>query len=134
MLITVNVQILQKWTSKRLVMANFIKFLYRLVMLYMYYVLGACMLSWVPNINPDYPLFSFIFKSAGFYLIPPILGLSISPAIVMLVCGFVLLGLDKIYAKYFAPKEPKIVVMSPEEFFEKMKEQQNKEEDKKDGD
>lgn len=131
---TVNVQILQKWTSKRLVMANFIKFLYRLVMLYMYYVLGACMLSWVPNINPDYPLFSFIFKSAGFYLIPPILGLSISPAIVMLVCGFVLLGLDKIYAKYFAPKEPKIVVMSPEEFFEKMKEQQNKEEDKKDGD
>ena len=115
-------------------MANFIKFLYRLVMLYMYYVLGACMLSWVPNINPDYPLFSFIFKSAGFYLIPTILGLSISPAIVMLVCGFVLLGSDKIYAKYFAPKEPKIVVMSPEEFFEKMKEQQNKEEDKKDGD
>ena len=43
-------------------MANFIKFLYRLVMLYMYYVLGACMLSWVPNINPDYPLFNFIFK------------------------------------------------------------------------
>ena len=31
-------------------------------MLYMYYVLGACMLSWVPNINPDYPLFNFIFK------------------------------------------------------------------------
>lgn len=114
-------------------MANFIKFLYRLVMLYMYYVLGACMLSWVPNINPDYPLFNFIFKSSGFYLIPPILGLSISPAVIMLLCGLVLLGLDKIYAKYFAKNESKILVMSPEEFFEKMKEQQNKE-DKKDGD
>ena len=114
-------------------MENFIKFLYRLVMLYMYYVLGACMLSWVPNINPDYPLFNFIFKSSGFYIIPPILGLSISPAVIMLLCGLILLGLDKVYAKYFAKNEPKILVMSPEEFFEKMKEQQNKE-DKKDGD
>ena len=114
-------------------MANFIKFLYRLVMLYMYYVLGACMLSWVPNINPDYPLFNFIFKSSGFYLIPPILGLSISPAVIMLLCGLILLGMDKIYAKYFAKNEPKSLVMSPDEFFEKMKEQQNKE-DKKDGD
>ena len=114
-------------------MANFIKFLYRLVMLYMYYVLGACMLSWVPNINPDYPLFNFIFKSSGVYLIPPILGLSIWPAVLMTLCGLVLVGLDKIYAKYFAKNELKILVMSPEEFFDKMKEQQNKE-DKKDGD
>lgn len=114
-------------------MANLIIFLDRLVILYLYFVAGACLLSWIPNINPDYPLFSFIFKSAGFYLIPPVAGVSLSPALVMAVCALVSMGLHKLYIKFYAPKEPKIVVLTQEEFLEKMKEQQNKE-DKKDGD
>ena len=44
----------------------------------------ACFLSLVPNINPDYPLFNFIFKAAGFYIIPTIYGFIISPVLIMI--------------------------------------------------
>ena len=94
-------------------MAKFIRFLYRLVNYYLYFVVMACFLALVPNINPNFPLFNYIFKIAGFYLIPPIFGFIISALIMM--------GLDKIYSKYYAPKEPKVLVMTPEQFIEQIK-------------
>ena len=116
-------------------MAKFILFLDRLVNLYLYYVVMACLLSFVPNINYDYPLFHFIFLSAGFYLIPPIFGFLISPMLIMTVCVLISMGLGKIYKKYFAEEEPKIIVLSKDEFqksFELLNKQMK--EDKKDDD
>lgn len=111
-------------------MAKFIVFLSRLVNLYLYFVIGACVLSWVPNVNPNYPLFNAIFKAAGFYIIPPIFGISLSPALVMLIAGLALLGLGKVYTKYYMKDTPQIVVLTKEEFLEKLKEEKG--ENKKD--
>ncbi len=102
-------------------MAKFIRFLYRLVNYYLYFVVMACFLALVPNINPNYPLFNYIFKIAGFYLIPPIFGFIISPMLVMIVSALIMMGLGKIYAKYYAPKDPKVLVMTPEQFIEQIK-------------
>ena len=107
-------------------MANFIIFLDRIVNLYLYFVLGACMLSWVPNMNPDYPFFHFIFKFAGFYLIPPVMGVSFSPAIVMLAAGLLSMALRKIFNKYYANKAPQIIVLTKDELLEKLKEEKGK--------
>ena len=65
-------------------MARFIIFLDRLINYYLYFVVMACFLSLVPNINPDYPLFNFIFKAAGFYIVPAIFGFIVSPVLVMI--------------------------------------------------
>lgn len=102
-------------------MAKFIRFLYRLVNYYLYFVVMACFLALVPNINPNYPLFNYIFKIAGFYLIPPIFGFIISPMLVMIISALIMMGLGKIYDKYYAPKEPKVIVMTPEQFIEQVK-------------
>lgn len=102
-------------------MAKFIRFLYRLVNYYLYFVVMACFLALVPNINPNYPLFNYIFKIAGFYLIPPVFGFIISPMLVMIVSALIMMGLGKIYTKYYAPKEPKVLVMTPEQFIEQIK-------------
>ena len=102
-------------------MAKFIRFLYRLVNYYLYFVVMACFLALVPNINPNYPLFNYIFKIAGFYLIPPIFGFIISPMLVMIISALIMMGLGKIYAKYYAPKDPKVLVMTPEQFIEQIK-------------
>ena len=58
-------------------MAKFLIYIIRILNLYLYFVVGACLLSLVPNINPNYPLFHYIFKFAGFYLIPPVFGVSL---------------------------------------------------------
>lgn len=102
-------------------MAKLIRFLYRLVNYYLYFVVMACFLALVPNINPNYPLFNYIFKIAGFYLIPPIFGFIISPMLVMIISALIMMGLGKIYDKYYAPKEPKVIVMPPEQFIEQVK-------------
>ena len=102
-------------------MAKFIRFLYRLVNYYLYFVVMACFLALVPNINPNYPLFNYIFKIAGFYLIPPVFGFIISPMLVMIISALIMMGLGKIYAKYYAPKDPKVLVMTPEQFIEQIK-------------
>ena len=102
-------------------MAKFIRFLYRLVNYYLYFVVMACFLALVPNINPNFPLFNYIFKIAGFYLIPPIFGFIISPMLVMIISALIMMGLGKIYAKYYAPKDPKVLVMTPEQFIEQIK-------------
>ena len=102
-------------------MAKFIRFLYRLVNYYLYFVVMACFLALVPNINPNYPLFKYIFKIAGFYLIPPVFGFIISPMLVMIISALIMMGLGKIYAKYYAPKDPKVLVMTPEQFIEQIK-------------
>ena len=81
----------------------------------------ACFLALVPNINPNYPLFNYIFKIAGFYLIPPVFGFIISPMLVMIISALIMMGLGKIYAKYYAPKDPKVLVMTPEQFIEQIK-------------
>ena len=104
-------------------MAKFIVFLDRLVNLYLYFVVMACFLSLVPNINPNYPLFDFIFKAAGFYLLPGVIGITFSPAVVMIVLALISAGLRRIYDKYFAKDEPKIVVMSPEDFIRKIQQE-----------
>lgn len=111
-------------------MANLIIFLDRLINLYLYFVIAACIMSWVPNINPNYPLFHFIFKFAGFYIIPPFAGVSFSPALVMVTAVLISMGLRKIYIKYYASKNPQIIVLTPEEFAKKLAEENR--EDKKD--
>lgn len=106
-------------------MAKFIITLDRLIYLYLCFVMGACLLSWVPNINPDYPLFHFIFTAAGFYILPPLMGIGLGPAVVMIACSSVSFGLGKLYEKFFAKKEQQIVVVTPEEFIKKLEEQKN---------
>lgn len=96
----------------------------RVINLYMYYVGFACLLSWVPNINPDYPLFHFIFVTTGFYLIPPIFGFVLSPLLIMTVCVLASQWLVKLYLHLTKDKRPEIIIMSPDEFFKKF-EQQN---------
>lgn len=121
-------------------MADFILFLSKIVTLYMYYVGFACLLSWVPNINPDYPLFHFVFMSTGFYLIPPFFGFIFAPLIIMVICVLISQGLDKLYLKLMKDKSPEIVVYTPEEFFQKLEQDkeflkernQEKETEKKD--
>ena len=102
-------------------MAKFIRFLYRLINYYLYFVVMACFLALVPNINPNYPLFNYIFKIAGFYIIPPIFGLIISPMLVLIISALIMMGLDKIYTKYYASKDPKVLVMTPEQFIDQIK-------------
>ena len=113
-------------------MAKFIIFLDKLLNLYLYFIIGACILSWVPNINYDYPLFHYIFTYAGFYIVPPFLGLSFSPALVMLVCALIIMGLRKIYNKFYAKDKPEIIIISKDELIDKLKQEENKEEDKND--
>lgn len=48
----------------------------------------------------------------------------------MLVAGILSMGLRKLYDKFYKKDEPKIVVITPEEFMQKMNEE--KREDKKD--
>lgn len=110
-------------------MANFILFLDRLVNLYLYFLLGACLLSWVPNLNHNYPLFNYIFKFAGFYILPPFMGFVFTPVILMTVCVLISMGLEKIYNKYYANKEPKVIVLTPEELINKIKEQKEDNDD-----
>lgn len=117
-------------------MAKFILFLDRLVNLYLYYVVMACFLSFVPNINYDYPLFHFIFLSTGFYLIPPVFGFIIAPMLILTVCVLISTGLRKIYTKYYLKDiEPSIIVLNKDQF-NKSLELLNKKmkEDKKDDD
>ena len=58
------------------------------------------------------------------------MGISFSPVITMLVAGILSMGLRKLYDKFYKKDEPKIVVITPEEFMQKMNEE--KREDKKD--
>lgn len=102
-------------------MAKFILFLYRLVNYYLYFVVMACFLALVPNINPNFPLFNYIFKIAGFYLIPPVFGFIISPMCVMVISALVMIGLGKIYTKYYASKEQKVIIITPEQLVEQIR-------------
>ncbi|MBQ8459344.1 YggT family protein [bacterium] len=106
-------------------MKNFIIFLDRLVNLYLYFIIGACILSWIPNINPNFPMFHYIFKAAGFYIIPPVMGMSFSPALVMLIAALISMSLRKLYNKLYPPVEKKIIILTPEEFMEKINKQKN---------
>ena len=109
-------------------MGKLILFLGRLINLYLYFIIGACVLSWIPNINPEYPLFNFIFKIAGAGTLPPVLGFDIGPAVLMAVLALIWAGLEKIYRKYYAPKEPEIIVITKEELIEKLNEQKQDDE------
>lgn len=97
-------------------MAKFLMLLYRIVNLYTYFVVMACILLIVPNINPDYPLFNAIFTFAGFYLIPPVMGIMLSPMCVLMILTLINMGISKLYKSKYADKEPKIIVLSAEEF------------------
>ncbi|MBR1424651.1 hypothetical protein IJ579_03720 [bacterium] len=101
-------------------MARLIIFLDKLVNLYLYFVVMACFLGLVPNINPNYPLFHYIFKFAGFFIIPPIFGMYLSPALIMVTTVLISTGLRKIHNKYFESKKPEIIIMSPAEFMDTM--------------
>lgn len=103
-------------------MAKFILFLIRFFNLYLYFVVMACFLSFIPNINPNYPLFNFIFKLSGFYVIPPVFGFIISPMLILIILTLVMIGLTKLYDKYYAKEEPTVIIMSPEEFTQKLEE------------
>lgn len=106
-------------------MAKFIIFLDRIVNFYLYFVVMACFLSLVPNINPNYPLFNFIFKASGFYILPGFWGITFSPAVVMITLALISAGLHKIYEKFYAKNEPKVIVMSPEEFIKQIQKDSN---------
>ncbi len=106
-------------------MVNFLMFLDRLINYYLYFVVMSCFLSLVPNINPDYPLFNVIFKAAGFYIIPPVFGFIIAPAIIMTLLVLCSMGIRKIIEKYFKPQEPQILVMTPEEFIRTIQKNNN---------
>lgn len=108
-------------------MAKFLVFLIRLSNLYLYFVVMACFLSFIPNINPNYPLFDYIFKIAGFYLIPPIFGILLSPMLMLITLTLIIIGLTKIYDKYYAQKESEIIIMTSEDFSKKLDSLKNKE-------
>ncbi len=113
-------------------MNRFILILDRIVNLYMYYVGIACLLSWVPNINPDYPFFHFIFLTSGFYILPPFLGFLFAPILIMTLCALISAGLNKLFLKLNKNKKPQIIVLSPEEFFAKMEQEKLNEDTNKD--
>ena len=118
-------------------MGKFILFLDRVINLYLYYVVMACFLSLVPNINPDYPLFHYIFKCAGFYLIPPILGFVISPLFIMVTVVLISRTLKTLYIKYFLKKDAsQIVFITKDEFEKKLNEEllKHKENEENNGD
>ena len=98
---------------------GFIIFVNNAVCLYLYFIVGACLLSLVPNINPNYPLFHYIFKIAGFYLIPPVLGFSFSPMLIMITLVLISMGLQKIYVKYFQ-EEQEVYIIPAEEIFQQI--------------
>lgn len=101
-------------------MANLIIFVDRLLYLYMYFIIFGCLLSWVPNLNPDYPLFHMIFVATGAYILPPIFGMLLGPCVVMLVLAASSYGLRKIYNKYYAEKERNILIITPEDLMKKL--------------
>lgn len=116
------------------IIQNLILFLYNLTNLYIYFIVMACFLGVIPNINPNYPLFNYIFKIAGFYLIPPIFGFYLSPMLMLIVTTLIMLGLGKLYNKYFKPDEPKVIIMSQKDFidtFVNKKEEERKDTDEK---
>ena len=112
-------------------MGKFIIFLIKLIYLYLYFIIGACILSWVPNINPAYPLFHYIFTAAGFYIMPAFAGISFSPALVMVLCALAITGLEKIYDKYYKKDEPKVVILTQQEFLEKFGKPENNSKERK---
>ena len=104
-------------------LGGFIIFVNNAVCLYLYFIVGACLLSLVPNINPNYPLFHYIFKFAGFYLIPPVLGFSFSPMVIMISLVLISMGLQKVYNKYFS-EEQEVYVIPAEEIFKQIKDEE----------
>ena len=98
------------------IIARSIIFADKFINLYLYFIVVGCLLSWIPNINPNYPLFNFIFKACGFYLLPPFLGFTVAPVLIMMTLVLISMGLTKLYFKYFAPKEPQIIVLTKDEF------------------
>ena len=130
-MMSVNVKIRQRLIFKfdkimdklKKQLSRLIIFTDRLVNLYLYFIICACFLSLVPNINPNYPLFKYIFKFAGFYLIPPVLGFSFSPMLIMITLVLISIGLHKIYNKYFRQEES-VYIIPAEEFFETIKNQE----------
>lgn len=106
---------------------KFIIFSDRFINLYLYFIVFACILSWVPNINPNYPLFNLIFKISGFYLLPPFMGFTVAPIVIMMVLALLSIGLHKIYKKLFTLDPSKFIVLTKEDFerelekFNKMK-------------
>lgn len=109
----------------RVKMGKFLLFLNNLVNFYLYFTVMACFLSLIPYINPDYPMFHVIFTAAGFYIVPPFAGFAFGPAVMLTALVLISTGLNKLYEKYFMPEQPKIVVLTPEQFINAM---QNKDE------
>ena len=97
-------------------MKAFIIFLDRVINLYILFVVMACFLALIPNINPMFPLFHYIFILAGFYIIPTVFGISFAPVIMLCTCTLISIGLRKIYDKYYNPKNQEVYYISAEQF------------------
>ncbi len=97
------------------ILKKIIVFTDRVINFYLYYVVMACFLSLVPNINPNYPLFKFIFKSAGFYIIPPVYGFSFTPMVILITIVLISVGLNKIL-ELIIKNEPEVIYISAEVF------------------
>ena len=88
----------------------------RIINLYVFYIVMALFLSIVPNINPDYPLFHFIFTSAGFYIKLPFVGVMFSPMLIMICLVLISTRLRKLYIKLYEKDAPEIIIWTREDF------------------
>ena len=111
-------------------MPALILFLDRVLNLYIMFIVLACFLALIPNINPMYPLFHYIFKFAGFYMIPPVFGISFAPVCMLCICTIISIGLRKVYVKYYNPKDKEVFYISAEQFMKHLNEMDKIEEDK----
>lgn len=101
-------------------MLRLILILDRIVNLYMYYVGIACLLSWVPNINPNYPLFHFIFVSTGFYILPSFFGFIFAPLFIMVLCALISAGLRKLHIKIIRHRQDELLALTPDELVKRL--------------
>ena len=100
----------------------------RIINLYVFYIVMALFLSIVPSINTDYPLFHFIFVSAGFYIKLPFVGAMFSPMLIMICLVLISSKIRKLYIKLYEKDAPEIIIWTREDFaknldkFNKLKE------------
>ena len=83
-------------------MKKFIETLCFIINIYIYYVVICCFLTWIPNLNMDYPTFKIMFWLAGFNILAniPILH-SFVP--VFLIC--ILIAVRKLLYKSIGEKD-----------------------------
>ena len=65
-------------------MKKFVKFLCQFIDIYIYYVVICCFLTWIPNLNWDFPAIKVLFWIAGFNILSNIPILSMFVPLIMI--------------------------------------------------